>query len=134
MNVAVQVAVYNQLSTNAPLLALVNNVYDEIPQKSDYPYVAVGDDTLIEWDTDTFRGTEATVVVHSWSRYDGRREVKSIMDAVYNALHRQVFDIPGGVMVLSNVEFQETFLESDGRTRHGVQRVRLIVQGAEHGS
>ena len=128
MTVAIQEAVYNRLRATPAVVAAVTGIFDEVPQGQDYPYIAIGEDTVAEWDTDGIIGFEATLTLHTWSRVPGRKQCKEIMDKVHMSLHREVFDITGGIVVLSNVEFQETYLEADGVTRHGVQRVRLVIQ------
>jgi hypothetical protein len=129
----IQKAVYNALSTNAPLMAVVKGVYDSVPQSedsgkdSDFPYVTVGDDTTLDWDTDTSLGKEATITIHTWSRYRGRTELKQIQGLVYNALHLVNLNVVGYDTVLCLSEFAESMMDPDGLTRHGVQRFRMII-------
>jgi hypothetical protein len=89
--------------------------------------VTVGDDTTLDWDTDTSLGKEATITIHTWSRYRGRTELKQIQGLVYNALHLVNLNVVGYDTVQCLSEFSETFLDPDGLTRHGVQRFRLII-------
>lgn len=119
----VQKAVYATLDT-----ALNIPVYDDVPDNALAPYVVIGDDTFIEFDSDGSSGFEATVTVHSWSTYRGRAQVKTIMGDIYNALHRAEFNVQGYNLVGCDCEFSETFLESDGVTRHGVQRFRILIR------
>jgi hypothetical protein len=123
----IQKSIYEKLTDDLDLIDLVNGVFDHVPQGQDYPYITIGEDTSLEWDTDTNLGQESTLTIHTWSREYGRAEVKTIMSAIYRVLHRQPLEIDDGAHVLSNVEFSETFLEADGVTRHGVMRVRVIV-------
>jgi hypothetical protein len=104
--------------------------YDHVPQGVDFPYVVVGDDTSTPWDTDTSIGSETTCTIHVWSRYRGRKECKEIMRTLYEALHRADFPIIGGALIECQAEFQESFLDPDGLTRHGVMRFRLTVDEA----
>lgn len=117
----IQTAIYTRLSTQ-----LTTPVYDDVPQGSEYPYTVIGDDTSIAWDGDTFLGAESTLTMHTWSRYSGRSEVKQIMADIYSALHRHDLVIQDAHTVTCEWEFEETFLEADGETRHGVQRFRVI--------
>ena len=102
-------------------------VYDDVPEDAEFPYIVVGDGSSIPFDTKDTNGSEASVVVHSWSRFDGREEVKQIMGEIYDLLHEAEFGVQGHDTILCLVEFQETFLEPDGRTRHGIQRFNLII-------
>ena len=118
-----QKAIYGVLDT-----ALTMPVYDNVPENAVAPYIVIGDDTFIEYDTDSLRGFEATITVHSWSTYRGRAEVKTIMGLIYEALHRAEFTIAGYNLIGCDCEFSESFLESDGLTRHGVQRFRILIR------
>jgi hypothetical protein len=118
----IQKAVYTVLKN-----ALSEPVYDHVPQKTAYPYVVVGDDTVVPWDTDDSLGTEATVTVHAWSQYRGRAEVKELLQKIYLALHRQDVAVENAHTIESIAEFQQTIVESDGLTRHGIIRFRITV-------
>jgi hypothetical protein len=124
----IQKAVFNRLNTslNVP-------VYDNVPDNAQAPYVVIGDDTLTEYDTFGELGFEATVTIHSWSVYRGRKQVKEIMGSIYDALHRAELTVTGYNLIGCDCEFSETFLESDGVTRHGVQRFRILIREINHG-
>lgn len=150
---SVQQAVYSALTGSTALDALlarfydVGNetflsraaIYDDVPQIADsgnssfFPYVSIGDDTVTDWSTDTASGGEVTVTVHSWSRYAGRKEVKQVMEAIYNALHRATLTAPGFEFVGCDFEFSETVLDPDTETRHGIQRFRLLLDESGYG-
>jgi hypothetical protein len=118
---AIQQAVFDRLST------LPCPRYDNVPQGSAFPYVVIGDDTSNQWDTDDSTGTETTCTIHVWSRQPGRKEVKDLMQLIYDRLHRSNFPIAGAVLIECQAEFQESFMDPDGITRHGVIRFRLTV-------
>lgn len=139
----IQKAIYDKLIADTALANLLavnteNNtipaIYDNVPQAVDsgndsvFPYVTIGDDTMIDWDTDTSQGKEATLTLHVWSRYRGRKEVKEIQGAIYDVLHLSNLIISGYHSVLMLSEYSETLLDPDGLTRHGVQRFRLILE------
>lgn len=119
----IQKAVFTRLNN-----ALSVPVYDAVPDNAVAPYVVIGDDTLIEFDSDLLNGFEATVTIHTWSVYRGRFEVKQLMGLIYNALHRAELNVQGYNLVGCDCEFSETFLESDGVTRHGIQRFRILIR------
>lgn len=119
--VALQKAIYDKLTAD-----LSYSVFDDVPSGTDYPYIVIGEDTLIDYNTNEKSGFEATLTVHSWSDYPGRKEVKEIQGAIYNALNRQELTVTGYNFVECYQEFSETFLENDGITRHGVQRFKVF--------
>jgi hypothetical protein len=124
-----QQAVYNTIKT--PLAALTPTVptFDDVPQDQAAPYVRVGEMTEVPWDADDFVGRETTITVHSWSTYRGMKEIKDIMDTIKATLHNQQLTVTGETFVLGFMEFSQAILESDGLTRHGVQRFRFITSG-----
>lgn len=119
---AIQAAIYQALST------LSYPVYDDVPQGAAFPYIVIGDDTSIPFDDDCNVGAESTITIHVWSTCPGRKEVKQITDSVYNRLHRQNLPIAGGYTITLNAEHQDSFLDPDGVTRHGVIRFRLLTR------
>lgn len=118
----VQKIVYAILSPNLSV-----PVYDDAPQDQPLPVVSIGEDTIEEWGTDIKRGVIATITIHSWSDYDGRKEVKQIMGDIYNLLHRRDYVISGYTVLDSAQEYEQTITENDGITRHGVQRFRMMI-------
>jgi len=124
-----QAAVFAKLSNdlNVP-------VYDAVPQPEDggdiaeFPYVTIGEDTFTPFDTDNSIGYDATLTIHTWSRQRGRKETKEIQQEIYNALHRQTLTVAGFHFINLAFEFADTFVDSDGLTRHGVQRFRCIIE------
>lgn len=120
----VQKAILHYL-TQSPDLGY--NVFDHTPDNQQYPYIVIGEDNAQAFDTKTFNGFEVSVVIHTWSQKLGRKEIKTMQGAIYNALHNRQLAIDGFNFVLCLFEFSETILEDDGRTRHGIQRFNLII-------
>lgn len=124
-----QQALFSRLDGYSGLKAIVSAIYDNVSQGATLPYVVIGDDTLIPFDTHSTIGGEHTVTIHSWSGYQGRSEIKRIQSQVYDALHRYALTVSGAVTVTCEQEFAETFVDADGLTRHGVQRFRVMLDG-----
>ena len=143
---AIQTALYDRLTDYEPLTELLASardlagdplvspaVYDHVPQPQSgrgdawFPYVVIGEDTHNEWDTDTSEGFDTELEIHAWSRQRGRTELKEIQQAIYAALHTFPIEIEGVDTVLCHHEFAQAVLDPDGKTRHGIQRFRLIT-------
>lgn len=109
------------------------DVYDHVPQVADsgsnapFPYLTIGDDLHIPFDTDDSVGSESTITIHSWSRSEGRAEVKSIQALIREALQRFELDVDGFALVTVEFDSSESFMDPDAETRHGVSRFRVLL-------
>lgn len=127
---ATQTALYSKLtgtSTITDLLASATSVYSRVTDEAAFPYIVIGHDTALDWDSKTFHGMDISITLHIWSRYRGNKECLQIMAAIYDALHDQSLTISGQNHVLTRLEFQQTTLDPDGITFHGVQRYQIIT-------
>ena len=125
-SVAVQTAVYNALNGNSSLTSAVTGIYDFVPEDTSFPYVKVGDQTMVDDGTKDKKGSDFTLMVHTFSRYRGSKEIKEIMSLVYDILHESSLTI-SGAMNNMRFEFSDIIKESDGLTTHGVQRFKTFV-------
>jgi len=131
---AIQTAVYSRLKGDSALMAMVKGVFDSVPQvidagvAADYPYITLGEDIHLEWDTDTEQGSDCTITTHVWSRYRGRKEVKEIQGRIFDMLHRASFTVTGYNLVDCFWIQSDSFMDADGLTRHGVQTFRIIIE------
>lgn len=119
-----QQAVYDKL-TAAGLSA---PVYDDVEQAWAFPYFTIGDDTVVDWSVDDADGAIGSVTVHTWSRERGRKQVKALQSEVYTALNRATLTGAGYNFVTSDFVSSESFLDADGKTRHGVQVFNVIIE------
>lgn len=130
-----QVAIYQRLTSYAPLAAFVDDrVYDDVPQDSTYPYVVIGEEDSTEYNDDVNTGADSDLAIHVWDRPSeaaggpqGRRRAKQILQTIYDALNHYELHITGADSILIYAEYQNTFLDPDGITRHGVIRFRLLT-------
>ena len=102
-------------------------IYDDVPEGTVYPYVVIGEETSSNNGTKTLDGVEHTLTLHVWSQYRGRREIKEIMQSVYEKLHNTAITVTGASLVNIRQEFSNTLAEQDGITRHGIMRFRAVV-------
>ena len=106
-------------------------VLDDVPQGQAFPYVVIGEDTVTDWPMlGDDEAEEIDTVIHVWSRYAGKREVKELMGTIKVALHQQSLPVDGPQLVTLRFAFEAVFLEPDGLTRHGVIRFRALLQSA----
>jgi len=123
-----QKAIFTTLSGSVRGMDAANvPVFDDVPEGTEYPYVVIGEETAANNGTKTLDGIEHTLTIHAWSRYRGRREIKEIMQSVYENLHNTDISVTGASLVNIRQEFNTTLAETDGITRHGVMRFRAVV-------
>ena len=130
----VQTAIYQQLTGNAPLMAAIKAVYDDVPQPNssgdelDFPYVTIGEDVHTTIDTDLELMNQVSITVHTWSRFSGRSETKQIQGLIYDSLHRANLVQSGYKFINIAQVNSESQLDSDGFTRHGIQTFNLLIE------
>jgi hypothetical protein len=125
----VQTAIYTRLAGYAPLMGVATGIYDHAPQTATFPYVVVGDDTAVAFNTHSSVGGDHTVTVHTWSRERGRAQTKTMLRHIYDALNRYALTVSGATMIDCQCEHEQSFLDEDGLTRHGVARYRVLTDG-----
>ena len=123
-----QKSIFTALNGNVTGVCSANiPIYDDVPEGSVYPYVVIGEETTSNNGTKTLDGVEHTITLHVWSQYRGRREIKEIMQSVYEKLHNTAITVTGASLVNIRQEFSNTLAEQDGITRHGVMRFRAVL-------
>lgn len=121
-----QEAIYTRLSGDATLVTTLGAaVYDDPPDSAAFPYVVIGDVTEGPNDTMGRTGRDMTVTVHTWSQYEGMKQVKQIQNRVDLLLDRWFPTVTGWTATEMLQEFFETF--RDEKTRHGVARYRIHI-------
>ena len=124
---ALQQTVFNALDQSSTLQNLVTDVYDFVPEGTAFPYVKIGEQTMVDNGTKNKQGTDFTIEVHTFSRYRGSVEIKNIMSVVYDILHESSLSVSGADLNNMRFEFSDIIKENDGLTTHGVQRFRVFV-------
>ena len=134
---AVQAAIVAALRAAAGVTSQLaegaEGVRDHVPQASAFPYLVVGETTARPFDFKdeggkTEGGMDQQVTIHTWSRQRGLQETKAIMAAVVAALDRQSLTVSGHDLVDIRFVFSQSLLDTDGLTRHGVQRFQVLTQ------
>lgn len=111
-------------------------VYDRVPDQasaesapdSAFPYVQIGEMDALPDDVDGGSGRDdgevETITLHVWSRYQGQKEVKQIMQQVKDQLHNQSISFSGRSGICW-VRSRRSFMDPDGKTRHGVMSIEV---------
>lgn len=130
----VQEVIYDKLINTTGLMAVINAVYDDVPQANSsgseaaFPYITIGEDSHVDISTDLELMNQVSITIHTWSRFSGRSETKKIQGLVYDTLNRANLYADGYKFININSIGSESFLDSDGFTRHGVQTFNLLIE------
>ena len=125
-----QRAVYVAMTSDADLQALIGDparVFDAPPDGVASPYVVIGA-TRAERYRGVDDGLEHDLRLYVHSRYAGRREIKDILGALYDALHEAPLDLNGQRHVRIRFIFGDVLRRQDGDVFHGVARFRAVTQ------
>jgi hypothetical protein len=123
-----QKAIYQKLTGDASLMALVTGIYDRLPQHTDFPYIAIGESSGSDWSTKTTSGADQNLTLHIWSREGGRKEAAAIMERIHALLHDQAMTIEGQALVMSRFISSNILLDDDGWTYQGIMRFRVLSE------
>lgn len=127
---ALQKALYQKLTGNTPLMAVVTGIFDRAAQGTAFPYITIGDAVIHDWSTKSATGTQQLVEIHIWSREGGRKQAAEIMDMVYGLLHNGSLTVEAQALVMIRFVSSNLQLESDGWTYHGAMRLRVLLEAA----
>lgn len=124
-----QSAIYTTLNNDSTLDGLVgdNKIFDNVPQDTSYPYVVIGLESARDVGTKTKDGKIYNVDIEVWSQYRGQKEIKEVMERVYNLFNNATISVSGASSVMSFVITTTTLVEADGLTRHGIVNIDFTV-------
>lgn len=130
-SLGLQAAIIEALKGSVALRALVaDRIYDNPPNKPDYPYVTLGEGHVLGDDTeDCGDASEAFVQVHGWSRTTGSSgfaEEKRIAAAIRDAMKPPI-SVAGFVVTVTEYVQTQHIREPDGVTRHALVEFRYLI-------
>ena len=127
---SLQRSIYDALVGDAGVLGLLGSarIFDDVPQRSAFPYLTLGQTTVRDWSTGSDDGDEHLLTLHVWSRAEGRHETHALMAAVRTALHERALTLDGHRLVNLRHELSEARREPDGETYHGIVRLRAVTE------
>ena len=125
-----QKSIYETLTSDTTLMALVSGVFDRTPQGTAFPYVMLGESAGSDWSTKTTNGMEQNVILHVWSRQGGRTEAANIMARIHTLLHHANLNVDGQTLVLIQFTGSNITLENDGFTYQGIMRFQALLEAS----
>ena len=124
---ALQESIYSTLNGDSTLGALIQGVFDSVPDGQSLPVVTIGTQSTSDNGTKTLDARDYIFNVDVYSDYRGMKEIKNIQKEIYRLLHESSLSVSGASFVNCRCEFTTDILEDDGVTRHGVMRFRAYV-------
>tara|TARA_Y100000114_G_C11670710_1_gene283627 strand:+ start:415 stop:816 length:402 start_codon:yes stop_codon:yes gene_type:complete len=124
---ALQERIYSTLNGDSTLGALIQGVFDSVPDGQSLPVVTIGTQSTSDNGTKTLDARDYIFNVDVYSDYRGMKEIKNIQKEIYRLLHESSLSVSGASFVNCRCEFTTDILEDDGVTRHGVMRFRAYV-------
>lgn len=125
---ALAAALRTQAAADAGVAAILGNrLYDDRPAEPVYPFLTLG---RVETRPAAPDALEHAITLHVWSRYGGRAEALDAIGALRAALDGADLPMPGRRLVLLIATFADVFRAGDGRTTHGVLRLKAITEAA----
>ena len=124
---ALQERIYSTLNGDSTLGALINGVFDSVPDGQSLPVVIIGEQSSSDNGSKTLDGRDYVFNVDVYSDYRGMKQIKNIQKEIYRLLHESSLSVSGASFVDCRCEFTTDIIEDDGVTRHGVMRFRAFV-------
>ncbi len=106
-------------------------VSDGTEEDASYPYVKIGEQTVISWGDKSKPGTEVLQTFHFWSQYNGKKECLDMMDETLRALTEDGWIPDLGAeyrVVYQQLDGEDVVDDLDGVTRHGILRMKYKIE------
>ena len=117
-------AVYVALDATTGLTGIIS---ESLSNADPFPKIWIEDGGADDWSNKDDNGLEAFVNLHVGSQKEGTKEIRGLMDKCHSALHNVDLVLANGQSVLCQFVRHDVVIESDGITRHGIMRFKLLV-------
>ena len=124
---ALQAAIFQCLTAAMPTA----KIYDVVPQDTLFPYLTLGAPTLKDQSTVNYQVWNCTRTLHAWSRQSGQGEANALLTAMCSALTGPTLVVAGWNVIQVWPEMLDVSDDPDLKSRHGVLRVRFLLQQEE---
>jgi hypothetical protein len=125
-----QKALFSKLTSSSALMNKVTGVYDMVPQelidtsgnvvKTAFPYITLDISTNNGFDTKTSIGENIVYTIHTWSKYEGKKETYDIFNLIFDALKTPLSIGSGFSIARFEPERPTVITDIDGLTKHGI--------------
>ena len=126
MSAEVQKAVYTAITTaNISGVVSVRDSPIIAPVETAYPFIVLSGSTVLPEDAGGDTGKSEFIEVVVWSRSPGKKQVKDIQQAIYNALHQQTLTVTGRTSAYCWLDDERVIDMPDGFTKQGIQTFQI---------
>lgn len=124
-----QKTLFEVLSTDPVLSALVSGVFDTVPQNQAFPFITIGETVFTDRSAHFLRGFEAELTIHVWDQSEnwGRKRVQNIQKEIDRLLHTIDICIDGWNIISLRQNTVEVIVDPDNVTMHGIQKFNLMI-------
>ncbi|MES1202194.1 MAG: DUF3168 domain-containing protein [Pseudomonadota bacterium] len=130
---ALAAAIRAAACADSDVKALLGNparCYDDPPPDPVFPYATLARVEGRPADAPLGDAIDHAITLHVWSRYGGRAETLDAIAALRAALHDRALSVEGRRLIFLFASFSDVFRSGDGRTTHGVLRLRALTEAA----
>lgn len=125
-----QKAIYDALTADSALMALVTGLYDRVPEGTAMPYVLFSQATAKDASNATDPAEEIRLELRVYSRSGGRKQALDVLERIHTVLHFQAPALSGGGWIVwMRVEHARVEMLRDGMTWQGTAAVVALVEG-----
>jgi hypothetical protein len=122
-----QKGIFTRLSTDPIISERVTGVFDAVGENQAFPYITIGEPSMLPFNTKSKFGEELSIVIHVWSLYEGKKEAIDIINLCLSSLSSGV-NLDGFTVRKIDVDNIRVFDDTDPRIRHGVLRMKYTIQ------
>ncbi|MEM9676747.1 MAG: DUF3168 domain-containing protein [Pseudomonadota bacterium] len=123
-------AVFKALAADAELLAELgpNRLFDQVPERSAFPYIVLGRQLISDWSTATEDGEAIVFFVHIWTDEKGRTQLSRLEAHTKRILSTTLPDMADHHLVNLRFQLGEHRRGRNSRHRQGVLRFRGVTE------
>ncbi len=123
----VQQGIFGKLAADSVLMDMITALYDQVPERAQFPYAVIGDGNYTTLRTRTALGGSCVMRIRVYSQKPGRKEILQILDRIYGLLHLGTLTLVESTVLSVHVENARTELLNDQRTIEGELSIRCLI-------
>lgn len=124
-----QKGIFSRLSSDPNILDRVTGVFDAVEEGQEFPYITIGEPTMLPFNTKQKFGEELAIVIHVWSIYNGKKEAIDIINLCLKSLVVRM-DLEGFSIEKVEVDNIRVFDDFDATIKHGTLRMKYTIQNS----